>query len=1840
VDPTVAQCGNGLPNPGETCANCPEDLPHCELCGNGQPDPGEDCRRCPEDIPACATCGNGHPDPGETCATCPRDCVPAHFCGDHVQDPGETCDTCPGDVTGGCGPSPLCHLDGVCQSGVEDCGNCPQDCPCANGLVCPGRTCVQPGSLPGCGNGVADPGEACSSCALDLAAKPLVTPSKLYVSVGEAVSFSASPALLPTPSPLWSFGDATPSQPGASATHAYANAGNYLVTVTGREAHCGTTVTSAPHVVYVRAEVCRDANGIERPCCGNGQCDPSDHRYCPSDCQPALCDTLVCAAGCAERPALISDSFQVAPLQPVRFSVFSDHTDDLTPSWDFGDGQHCAQCGRSVTHTYAQPGNYKVILTAHESVCGTVQLSYPYTVVVGATGPQQRDDALLTEFNLPSCVRPGSSGSFSLTFLNNGATRWISSGSGGYRLAVSAPDLTALTSVPLLPGDIVEPDESKLFRIPYNAPSQPGSARFFAMMRNPRGDAFGAPVGLTMLVRDDCEEPPAPGEFTCEVRLHQPTNNGQQGDPIPDVNANFAAWVFEPDQAPRQVALDVKRTDQAGRATLKLSPGEPVQQIQCNVPDVEPVNGPNFVTRADPVAVPSGTVVELDLQARVMNAGATLFEGLKPGVTKGYLTRSGPYDKPVVIAMPFDPGEQSGNGLTVSKLYGLFGALRQKLAERGYDVWQLKTRTGQNFHEQAAEFAQALDYAGRLLDEPGDSIAVGYSGGGVATRLATARYEADADWRDALGVRDQLPTDLIVFGDAPLLGANANGCLQHALWETIHPFKSVASKFNLNSCGAQGLLRSSYPTGDLNHRRLFETGESIVFPLGRGGLRGVCDQQAPGGQNCVCDAGPALTTVGLDHNGWARRPRLIAMSESVDNGTGQTCYHDANKDRGADGQRGCSWDLPGPYPRQFDVGEPLVKIRVAAGSDYYCAKEPGDVQAGSKMSAMFDERECFLDLGFGACGGLLSLDNFTFIPRWSALPAGAPFYDTKSIDHHGFHAKTYASDVNWAVEHMDDVVAERAQAANLERALDDDRRFDIGGGRSADPQVSVTLPDVVGSGTVLLSGSDTTPGAHPGYVLPAGGRYLTLTTTQGFHASWRNPITVCVSLAGMTFMDATRAELFAFDSNGWTKITTQRPQAPAQVCGVSSTLGMFALLESRNHAPLADAGPDRSGVTPPVRLSAAASYDPDGEALSYEWRRSADPAEAPFATSAVTTLALPAGTHVFHLRVRDPRGASTEDSVTIDVAAPQVSAGDAAVVETDTGQPRLVFRAALSWASTTPVTVSWSTSDGNALAGSDYTAAAHTLTIPAGSLGTNFGVDVVGDRLYEGNESLQVILSAPVAAILGDTVGVGTILDDDPMPAASVAHVALPEGHGGTRAALFSVTLDTPSGRPARLSYKTGPGTAGSEDFVAVSGEVVIPVGVTSASIPVAVRGDRLFEPDETFGLELSAAADVGVADGQALATVQNDDLDGPVVSDERVTEPGADHVARFRVWGPSSSTLTVRYATVNGTALAGSDFDAVGGVLTLAPGVPQTVDVPLRGDAVREPPETFALVLYPATTGRELTRGTATLYDSPRDADYDVNGWSDLLWRDGASGRLTAWLMEGLQRRASSATDPDNPGSTFWFPVGTADFDADGHGDLLWQHATSHKLVVWSMRGLVRNSGVFTVPDGADDPAWRVVATGDFDGDTQPDILWRHQVSGRTVVWLMNGVERRLGAFTVPDGVAGMNWSLEASGDLDGDGKLDLLWRNADSGALVAWFMDGLVRRVGEYVLPAESDLDWQVGALVDLTADGRADIVWQHRPTGAVRVWTMDGPLRLSVTALVPDSPVDPAWRLVGPH
>ena len=92
---------------------------------------------------------------------------------------------------------------------------------------------------------------------------------------------------------------------------------------------------------------------------------------------------------------------------------------------------------------------------------------------------------------------------------------------------------------------------------------------------------------------------------------------------------------------------------------------------------------------------------------------------------------------------------------------------------------------------------------------------------------------------------------------------------------------------------------------------------------------------------------------------------------------------------------------------------------------------------------------------------------------------------------------------------------------------------------------------------------------------------------------------------------------------------------------------------------------------------------------------------------------------------------------------------------------------------------------------------------------------------------------------------------------------------------------------------------------------------------------------------------------------------------------------------------------------------------------------------------------------------------------------------------------------------------------------------------------------------------DAISDPdCMPVVPTpGDINFDGKADILWRHSGTGQNWAYLMNGasIDSSVGINTVPT-----VWNIVGNGDYDGDGDADVLWRNSSTGQNWMYLMDG----------------------------------------------------------------------------
>ncbi|HEX8558432.1 MAG TPA: Calx-beta domain-containing protein [Pyrinomonadaceae bacterium] len=296
----------------------------------------------------------------------------------------------------------------------------------------------------------------------------------------------------------------------------------------------------------------------------------------------------------------------------------------------------------------------------------------------------------------------------------------------------------------------------------------------------------------------------------------------------------------------------------------------------------------------------------------------------------------------------------------------------------------------------------------------------------------------------------------------------------------------------------------------------------------------------------------------------------------------------------------------------------------------------------------------------------------------------------------------------------------------------------------------------------------------------------------------------------------------------------------------------------------------------------------------------------------------------------------------------------------------------LSAASGQPVTVKFTTANGTATAGSDYSATSATVTFAPGETIKWWGVPLINDTIDEADETFFVNLSDASGAGVADAQGVITIKDDEGEPLLSVDDVfdfQLKEGDAGMTNAAFKVTLSPASAQPVTVNYATvdGPGlfphdpvvAVAGADYIAASGTLTFEPGQTVKTINVAVKGDTLDEFNEKFSLNLSGAAGALVTRAQGTGTIGDDDAEPAFsVSDASVTEGHSGvTLATFTITlsAPSGRATSAYYSTANGTASMEDDYTYTFGEPVFEPGeTSKTFSVPVHGDNTDEPDETF----------------------------------------------------------------------------------------------------------------------------------------------------------------------------------------------------------------------------------------------------------------------------------------------
>ncbi|MDA1275928.1 MAG: Ig-like domain-containing protein, partial [Verrucomicrobia bacterium] len=406
-----------------------------------------------------------------------------------------------------------------------------------------------------------------------------------------------------------------------------------------------------------------------------------------------------------------------------------------------------------------------------------------------------------------------------------------------------------------------------------------------------------------------------------------------------------------------------------------------------------------------------------------------------------------------------------------------------------------------------------------------------------------------------------------------------------------------------------------------------------------------------------------------------------------------------------------------------------------------------------------------------------------------------------------------------------------------------------------------------------------------------------------------------------------------------------------------------------------------------------------------------------------------------------------QGTIVNDDPAPAISIGDAEVIEGNTGNFTLVVPAGLSAAAGVVITVNFALEDGSATAGNDYEANSGTVTFQPGQTIAPIPLIIHGNTRAEPDKTFKILLSSPMNATLAKETATVRIINDDRLPSLTIADASVMEGNTGTTNAVFRVTLSEPALEPVSVIYSTSDGTAtaGSDYDTVTERTLTLDPGQTSGLILIPVRGDTVAESDEVFFVNLGAAVNATLRDSQAVGTIADDDAPiGISVSDAAVTEGNAGTASldfTVALSASSANRITIKYGTVDGTARAPADYEAIAGTLTFEPGATiQILTVKVRGDRFDEEDETLILQLSEPAGGLLLDgEGIGTITNDDRAPAIQAD---DATFVEGASiafavrlsapsGRIVSVRYSTQDGTASSPADYTSVAGTLIFEPG-----------------------------------------------------------------------------------------------------------------------------------------------------------------------------------------------------------------
>jgi FG-GAP-like repeat len=239
--------------------------------------------------------------------------------------------------------------------------------------------------------------------------------------------------------------------------------------------------------------------------------------------------------------------------------------------------------------------------------------------------------------------------------------------------------------------------------------------------------------------------------------------------------------------------------------------------------------------------------------------------------------------------------------------------------------------------------------------------------------------------------------------------------------------------------------------------------------------------------------------------------------------------------------------------------------------------------------------------------------------------------------------------------------------------------------------------------------------------------------------------------------------------------------------------------------------------------------------------------------------------------------------------------------------------------------------------------------------------------------------------------------------------------------------------------------------------------------------------------------------------------------------------------------------------------------------------------------------------------RNVTTDWNVAGTGDFNSDGKSDIVWRNSNSGEAYIYQQNGLTVIAEGSLGLIPANITI---SAVADFNGDGISEILCRDNSNGNVLLSNVNGFSLSPASVVRNVSLD---WQIAGTGDFNGDNNADVLWRNSNTGDVYTYLMNGTAV-IGEGIVRNAVTS-DWAIEGVDDFDGNGKDDILWRNSNSGTVYGYLMDGISIASEGVIGTVPVASGWDISGTGDINGDSKGDVLWRNSGSGDVYAWELNG-------------------------